>query len=93
MRGSLRGKRLELIGELLGYQPSKVAWIGNPDEVSAKRNLAVMMQSAEKLGVKVERWEVRKPDDLDRVFVATTGWRSHSGSIHRLNIDVSPTNP
>ena len=26
------------------------------------------MQSAEKLGIEVERWEVRKPDDLERVF-------------------------
>jgi putative ABC transport system substrate-binding protein len=69
----LWGKRLELTAELLGHQPTKVAWIGNPDEVSAKRNLAVLMQSAEKLGVKVERLEVRKPHDLDRVFVTATG--------------------
>jgi hypothetical protein len=26
------------------------------------------MQSAETLGIEVERWEVRKADDLDRVF-------------------------
>jgi len=61
----LWGKRLELTAELLGHQPTKVAWIGNPDEVSAKRNLAVLMQSAEKLGVKVERLEVRKPPEGD----------------------------
>jgi putative ABC transport system substrate-binding protein len=72
----LWGKRLELIAELLGHQPSKVAWISNPDDVSAKLNLVAVMQSAEKLGVKVERWEVRKPDDLDRVFAATTGWEA-----------------
>jgi len=68
----LWGKRLELIAELLDHQPSKVAWFDNPDYVSAKLNLAAAMQSAEKLGVKVERWELRKPDDLDRVL-ATTG--------------------
>jgi len=69
----LWGKRLELIAELLGHLPSKVAWIDDPDYVSAKLNLAAAMQSAEELGVKVERWQVRKPDDLDRVFVPTTG--------------------
>ena len=30
------------------------------------------MQSAEKLGIEVERWEVRKPDDLERVFAVTS---------------------
>ena len=27
-----------------------------------------MTQSAEKLGIEVARWEVRRPDDLERVF-------------------------
>jgi hypothetical protein len=31
------------------------------------------MQSAEKLGIEVERWEVRKPDDLERVFATPSG--------------------
>jgi hypothetical protein len=65
----LWGKRLELIAELLGHHPSKVAWIGNPDLVTAKRNI----NQQRNLGIKVELWGMRKPDDLERVFVATTG--------------------
>jgi ABC-type uncharacterized transport system substrate-binding protein len=69
----LWGKRLELLVELLGHRPAKVAWLSNPEEVSAKLNEAAMMQSAEKLGIEVERWEVRKSDDLERVFAIASG--------------------
>jgi putative tryptophan/tyrosine transport system substrate-binding protein len=64
----LWGKRLELVVELLGHKPAKIAWLSNPEEVSTKLNEAAVMQSAEKLGIEVERWQVRKPDDLERVF-------------------------
>jgi ABC-type uncharacterized transport system substrate-binding protein len=64
----LWGKRLELLVELLGHRPAKVAWLSNPDYIPAKLNEAAVMQSAEKLGIEVERWEVRKPDDLERVL-------------------------
>jgi putative ABC transport system substrate-binding protein len=69
----LWGKRLELLAELLGHRPAKIAWLSNPDEVPAKRNEAAVMQSAEKLGIEVERWEVRKADDLERVFQIASG--------------------
>jgi putative ABC transport system substrate-binding protein len=69
----LWGKRLELLVELLGHRPAKIAWLGNPEDVSAKLNLAALVQSAETLGIKVERWEMRKADDLDRVFAAAAG--------------------
>jgi putative ABC transport system substrate-binding protein len=67
----LWGKRLELLVELLGHRPAKVAWLNNPEEVPTKRNEAALMQSAEKLGIEVVRWEVRKSDDLERVFAMT----------------------
>jgi putative ABC transport system substrate-binding protein len=41
--------------------------------VPAKLNEAAVMQSAETLGIEVERWEVRKADDLDRAFAAAAG--------------------
>jgi putative tryptophan/tyrosine transport system substrate-binding protein len=69
----LWGKRLDLLVELLGRRPAKIAWLSNPEEVSAKPNEAAVMQSAEKLGIEVERWEVRKPDDLERVFATASG--------------------
>jgi putative tryptophan/tyrosine transport system substrate-binding protein len=69
----LWGKRLELVVELLGHKPAKIAWLSNPEEVSAKLNEAAVMQSAEKLGIEVERWQVRKADDLERVYANASG--------------------
>jgi hypothetical protein len=40
----------------------------NPEAVPAEPNEAAVMQSAETLGIEVERREVRKADDLERVF-------------------------
>ena len=69
----LWGKRLELVVELLAHRPAKVAWLSDPEAVSAKSNLAALMQSAERMGIKVGRLEVREPSDFDRVFEATAG--------------------
>jgi putative ABC transport system substrate-binding protein len=71
----LWGKRLELLVQLLGHRPAKIAWLSNfnPEYVPAKLNLAAVMQSAETLGIEVERWDVRKADDLDRAFAAAAG--------------------
>jgi hypothetical protein len=59
--------------ELLGHRPAKIAWLSNPEYVPAKLNEAAVMQSAETLGIEVERWQVRKADDLDRAFAAAAG--------------------
>ena len=69
----LWGKRLELLVDLLGHRPAKIAMLSNPEAVSAKPNLVALMQSAEQMGIKVEHLEVRGPSDLDRVFAATAG--------------------
>jgi putative tryptophan/tyrosine transport system substrate-binding protein len=69
----LWGKRLELVVELLGHKPAKIAWLSNPEEVSTKLNEAAVAQSAEKLGIELERWQVRKPEDLERVFANASG--------------------
>jgi putative ABC transport system substrate-binding protein len=67
----LWGKRLELLIELLGHVPAGVAFLSDPETVSAKTNLVALMQSAEQLGIKVELLEVREPSDFARVFAAT----------------------
>ena len=64
----LWGKRLELLVELLGHRPAKIAWLSTPEAVPSKPSLVALMQSAEQIGIEVARWEVRKPDDLERVF-------------------------
>jgi putative ABC transport system substrate-binding protein len=69
----LWGKRLDLVIELLGHKPAKIAWLNNPEEVATKLNEAAVMQSAEKLGIEVERWQVRKADDLERVYANASG--------------------
>jgi putative ABC transport system substrate-binding protein len=69
----LWGKRLELLVELLGHRPAKIAWLSNPENVPTKLNEAAVRQSAKTLGVEVERWKVRKADDLDRAFAAAAG--------------------
>ena len=47
----LWGKRLELLVELLGHRPAKIAWWSDPEDVTAKLNEAAVMQSAETLGI------------------------------------------
>src|SRR5262249_17273352 len=69
----LWSERLELLVELLGHRPAKIAWLSNPENVPANLNEAAVMQSAETLGIEGERWELRKPDDLDRAFAAAAG--------------------
>jgi putative ABC transport system substrate-binding protein len=69
----LWSKRLELLVDLLGHRPAKVAMLSNPEAVSTKPNLMALMKSAEQMGIKVELLEVRGPSDLERVFAATAG--------------------
>jgi putative tryptophan/tyrosine transport system substrate-binding protein len=67
----LWGKRLELLVELFGHRPAKIAWLSDPEAISARLNLVALIQSAEQMGINVERLE--RPSDLDRVFAATAG--------------------
>jgi putative tryptophan/tyrosine transport system substrate-binding protein len=69
----LWSKRLGLVVELLGHQPAKVAWLTNPEEVVHRANEEAILQSAEPMGIEVERLYVREPSDFDRVFAATVG--------------------
>jgi hypothetical protein len=47
--------------------------LSNPESVAHKLNEAAAMQSTETLGIEVERWEVHKADDLERVFAISSG--------------------
>jgi putative tryptophan/tyrosine transport system substrate-binding protein len=69
----LWSKRLELLVDLLGHRPGKIAMLSNPEAVSAKPNLVALIQSAEQMGIKVESLELRGTSDLERVFAATAG--------------------
>jgi hypothetical protein len=65
--------RLRVSRTLGGHRPVKVAWLGNPGNVATKFNLAAVTQSAEQMGIKVERLEARERSDLDRVFATAAG--------------------
>jgi putative ABC transport system substrate-binding protein len=69
----LWSKRLELVVELLGRKPAKVAWLTNPEEVTHRASEEAILQSAEPMGIEIERLYVREPSDFDRVFAATVG--------------------
>ena len=69
----LWSKRLELVVKLLGHQPAKIAWLTNTEEVVHRANEEAILQSAEPMGITVERLYVREPSDFDRVFAATVG--------------------
>jgi putative ABC transport system substrate-binding protein len=45
----LWGKRLEIITELIGHLPSKIAWLCNPGNFATESNQAALMQSAEQI--------------------------------------------
>ena len=51
----LWGKRLELLEELLGHRPARIAWLSNPEDLPNKLNEAAVMQSADKLGIEGRR--------------------------------------
>ena len=69
----LWSKRLELVAELIGHRPTKVTWLGSPGDISARRNLAAVMEAAEQKGVKVDNFEAHEPSDFDRIFAASAG--------------------
>jgi hypothetical protein len=52
------------------HQPAKIAWLTNPEEVVHRANEEAILQSAEPMGIKVERLYVRETSDFDRVFAA-----------------------
>ena len=69
----LWGKRLEIITELIGHLPSKIAWLCNPGNVATESNQAAIMQSAKQMNIQVEPFEVREAGDIDRAFATMAG--------------------
>jgi len=69
----LWSKRLELIAELIGHRPTKVTWLGSPGDIMFKRSLAAVMEAAEQMSVKVDRFDAHEPSDFERIFAASAG--------------------
>jgi len=64
------GKRLEILAELLGHQPRRIAWLGNPGNAGSRSSWHDAEDAATKFGADVTRVEVRETEDLDGAFEA-----------------------
>ena len=64
----LWGKRIELLTELLGRPPRRLAWIGNPGNTGSEANWLDARDAATRVGSEVIRVNVSTVSDLDRAF-------------------------
>ena len=67
-RQPLTGKRLDLLGELLGRHPRRVAYVLNPVNINAARLEADAAQAAGHIGADLRRVPVSAPTELERSF-------------------------
>lgn len=67
MQDELGGKRLELLKEAFP-KVSSVAVLWNPEEQSPAHGFKELQSVAPSLGVKLQSFEVRKPNEIDKVF-------------------------
>jgi ABC-type uncharacterized transport system substrate-binding protein len=77
----LTGKRFELLKVVLP-QIIRVAVLGNPDNPMHPLHMKATRAAAESFGVDLRPLEIRRPDDLDRVF--TTMNRERVGALFVL---------
>jgi putative ABC transport system substrate-binding protein len=64
----LSGKRLDILGELLGRHPGRVAYVLNPANVNAARLEADAAQAAGHIGTDLRRRLVSTPTELEAAF-------------------------
>jgi putative tryptophan/tyrosine transport system substrate-binding protein len=69
----LFGKRLELLAELLGRPPRRLAWLGNPTNALAELTWTHAEKTSAAFGAEIRRVDVAKPGDLDRAFDGLAG--------------------
>ncbi|HEX7216092.1 MAG TPA: ABC transporter substrate-binding protein, partial [Methylomirabilota bacterium] len=72
---SLWGKRIELLTELLGRRPRRLAWIGNPRNATSPENWAAARDAAARAGSEIVRVDVDGASDFDRAFEMAAKWR------------------
>jgi putative tryptophan/tyrosine transport system substrate-binding protein len=64
----LWGKRIELLTDLMGHTPRRLAWLGNSGNAGSEGNWADAEDAAHKIGVKIARHEVSRADHLEAAF-------------------------
>src|SRR5690242_15322202 len=70
---SLWGKRIELLTELLGRPPRRLAWVGNPGNAASAGNWADAREAARRIGAEIVRIDVGSARDLERAFETAKG--------------------
>jgi len=67
---NLSGKRLDILTELLGRRPRRLAYVVNPGNVNTARLWADAAEAAGKLGAEIQRAELRAATELAKTFTA-----------------------
>jgi len=70
---SLWGKRIELLTELLGRLPRRLAWVGNPGNAGSAGNWADAREAARRVGAEIVRIDVGSARALERAFETAKG--------------------
>jgi ABC-type uncharacterized transport system substrate-binding protein len=73
----LYGKRLELLKETIP-KLSRVAFFSNPTSPAEPLWLKEMHPSAQALGLRIQSFEVRSPNDFEGAFQAATKWSARA---------------
>lgn len=69
----LWGKRIELLTEVLGRPPRRLAWIGNPGNSGSQASWADARDSATRLGSEIVRVDVATAAEVERGFETAKG--------------------
>jgi putative ABC transport system substrate-binding protein len=69
----LWSKRLGLLTELIGRQPRRVAWLGNPENSGSIPNWADAKEAAERAGVEISKVDVSRAEQLEGAFKGIKG--------------------
>ena len=64
----LWSKRLGLLTEMIGRQPRRLAWLGNPENTGSGPNWADAREAAERVGVEIVRINVSGAEQLESAF-------------------------
>jgi putative tryptophan/tyrosine transport system substrate-binding protein len=78
MAPEIIGKQMQLLKELIP-KVARVAVLWNPTNPSNVPQLREAQVAAQALGLRLQSWEVRSPNDLDPAFAAMT--REHAGAV------------
>jgi ABC-type uncharacterized transport system substrate-binding protein len=82
MSSDLSGKRLDLLKEVVP-KVSRIAVLSSPSSKNAPPQMREMELASHALGAQLQRLEVRRPDDFEKVFQAAT--RERAGALITLD--------